>query len=116
MHKILLLSLRPPKHLPQSLRLLVILLSNNLPVKRRGLANPVLVMRRGSLGVGKRSERGAVVWLRAVVPVNDHSAIALEGVMRAERAVCGDLLVVDAQAVTVGIRVREEAGLEDGVG
>jgi hypothetical protein len=36
--------------------------------------------------------------------------------VRVDRRVDGDLLVVDAEAVALGVGVGEEAGLEDGVG
>lgn len=54
--------------------------------------------------------------LRAVVAVDVHGSITLEGVESLERRIDGDLLVVDTQTVAVGIGVGEQARLQDGVG
>lgn len=57
-----------------------------------------------------------VVGVRTVVAINGHDTVALIRVKSAEGLVDGDLLVVDAETVAVGIWVGEEAGLQDGVG
>lgn len=54
--------------------------------------------------------------VRAVVAVDGHGAVSLERVEGVEGLVDGDLLVVHTETVAVGIRVGEEAGLQDGVG
>ena len=63
------------------------------------------------VAVGRR-----VVGVRTVVAIDGHDTVALIGVESAEGLVDRDLLVVDAEAVAVGIWVGEEAGLQDGVG
>lgn len=59
---------------------------------------------------------GRVIGVRAVIAIDGHDAIALVRVERSKGLVHGDLLVVDAEAMTVGIRVREQTGLQDRVG
>lgn len=58
-----------------------------------------------------------VVRVGAVVAVYLHETVTLEGGEgdACQRAVGGDLLIVDAETVAVGIGVREEARLKDGV-
>lgn len=79
----------------------------------------------GPLLVGSGSPRGLVlqgpvaarvVGVGAVVAVDGHGAVALVRVEGPEGRVDGDLLVVDAEAVAVGVGVREQAALQDGVG
>lgn len=61
---------------------------------------------------------GAEVSGAAALVVEGHVAVALEvaTAVRGAAGVGGELLVVGADAVTVGVGVGEEAGLEDGVG
>lgn len=61
--------------------------------------------------VGEWPVAARVVGVRAVVAVHRHRAVALERVEGSEGCVHGDLLVVDAQPVAVGVRVREETRL-----
>lgn len=82
-----------------------------------GLARPVLVLARGlEVAVGQVLAGARVGVAGAIVAVDDHGAVALEGVEGNGGGVDGDLLVVGAEAVAVGVGVGEEAGLEDGVG
>ena len=66
--------------------------------------------------VGHVAIGAGVVWVGAVVAVDGHDAVALVGVEGAQGLVDGDLLVVDSEAVAVGVGVAEEAGLQDRVG
>ena len=66
--------------------------------------------------VGHVAVGAGVVGVGAVVAVDGHDAVALVGVECAQGLVDGDLLVVDAEAVAVGVWVAEEAGLQDRVG
>ncbi len=62
--------------------------------------------------VGHVAVGGGVVGIGAVVAVDSHDAITLIGVEGADGLVDGDLLVVDAQTVAMGVGVGEETGLE----
>lgn len=65
----------------------------------------------------QRPEGRWVVGIRAMVAIHAHCAVTVEGRECAQGAVDGNGLIVRrAEAVTVGVRVREEAGLEDGIG
>lgn len=55
--------------------------------------------------VCQRTEGGRVVGVGAVVAVHVHVPVTVPGAEGIERAVDGDLLVVPAQAVAVGVRV-----------
>lgn len=80
-------------------------------------AGPLLVLLAGLDGlVAQRAEAGRVVGVGAVVAVHVHGAVAMPRAEGAHGAVDGDLLVVAAQTVAVGVGVGEEAGLQDGVG
>lgn len=65
---------------------------------------------------GDGLDRGEVVGAGALV-VERHVAVALEvgHAVGSAAAVDGELLVINADAMAVGVRVGEEAGLEDGV-
>ena len=52
----------------------------------------------------------------AVVAVDTHLAVAMEGVERAARSVHGDRMVVDAEAVALGVAVGKEPALQHLVG
>lgn len=116
-HKVLLLALGPAEHLPQAVGLDVVVPRELAEDGGDGLAGPLLVG-GGRVGgaVGQGPVGGGVVGVGAVVAVDGHGAVALEGVEGVQRLVHGDLLVVHAQAVALRVRVREEPGLEDGVG
>ena len=75
-----------------------------------------MLLRRLDGLVGHVAVGGGIIRVGAVVAIDGHDAIALIRVEGAEGLVHGDLLVVDAQAVALGVRVGEEAGLEDRVG
>jgi len=82
-----------------------------------GGTDPLLVVVGGADRlVGQLAVGRGVVGVGAVVAVDGHETITLEGVEGAEGSVDGDLLVVDTETVAVGVGVREETGLEDGVG
>lgn len=76
--------------------------------------NRVLVDGVSLVGLGGTNDGvGFVVGGRTLVAVDYHGTITLTVTnSRSVRAVDGDLLVVDTQTVTVGIRVREETTLE----
>lgn len=65
--------------------------------------------------VSQLSIRARIVRVGAVVAIDSHSAITLEGVECFERSIDRNLLVVGSKTMTMGIRVREESGLEDRV-
>ena len=80
-------------------------------------AGPFLVFLRGLDGlVGHVAVGGWVIGVGAVVAVDGHYAVTLVWVESAEGLVDGDLLVVHTEAVTVGIWVGKETGLQDGIG
>lgn len=115
LHKVILLTGLTAKDLPEAICLDVVLLSNG-ELLRDNSTNPLLVFLGGLHGlVLQRTEGGGVVRVGAVVTLDVHVAVAVPGAEGLERAVNGDLLVVAAQTVAVGIRVGEETGLEDGV-
>ena len=115
-HEIILLSLLAPQHLPQQARLHEILVRDR-QLLRHCRAGPFLVFLRrldglvGHVPVGRR-----VVGVGAVVAVDRHNAVTLIGVERPERLVDGDLLIVDSEAVAVGVRVGEKTRLQDRIG
>src|SRR5882757_2019450 len=55
---------------------------------------------------------GFIVWLRAVVAIEAHGAIAIVSVDWALRLVDGETIVVDAQAITMRVRIRNQTGLQ----
>lgn len=67
-----------------------------------------------TLLVRKRGDRADVVRPRALANER-HRTSTLEVSDGSDRRVDGELVVVCAETVTVSVRVREEAGLEDGV-
>lgn len=114
-HEIILLALLPTKDLPQHSRLHEILIRDRQLLRHR-CASPFLVFLAGLDGlVGHITVGGGVVGVGAVVAVDGHNAVTLVGVEGAEGSVNRNLLVVDSKAVAVGVRVGEEAGLEDRV-
>lgn len=116
MHKVLLLALLAAQNLPQPVRLLKVLVRDGDLLGEHG-AGPLLVLLAGLDGAEfQRAEGGRVVWVCAIVAVDGHGAVTLVRVECAQRAVDGDLLVVYAQTVAVGVGIGEEAGLEDWVG
>lgn len=116
--KVSLLSFSAAQDIPQTLGLHVVV-SHNLVEVQDSLRGPLLVGVAGDgrvLLVGQGAVRRGVVGVGTVVAVDCHGTVTLEGVEGVQRRVDGDLLVVDAETVAVGVGVGEEAGLEDGVG
>ena len=92
----------------------------NLGQEGDGIAGELVVdfvQLDGSLTELDRIDRAEVIWSRALVE-ECHLAIALEISMsvRSAWSIDRQLLVVDANPVTVGVRVREETRLKDGIG
>lgn len=116
--KVILLVFIPPQDIPEAIRLSVVIVSNT-ECEVCCCADPLLVgiVILKAL-IGDVTEGGGVVGVGAIVIIDEtgHRAVTLEGVEGAEGAICGNGLVVDAEAVAVGVRVAEEAGLKDGVG
>lgn len=109
--EIFLLTGRPPQNFPQLSRLDEIFLRDGQLLGYSG-ASPLLMFLGGLDGfVGHVAVGGGVVGVGSVVAVDGHYAVALVGVESAEGLVDGDLLVVYAEAVAVGIWVGEETGL-----
>lgn len=115
-NKVVLLTLLPPKHCPQHSRLHKVLFRDRKLLRDRRTGPSLVFLARLDGLVGHVAVGGWVVWIGAVVAIDGHDAVALVGVECAERLVDRDLLVVDAEAVAVGVWVGEEAGLEDWIG
>ena len=114
-HQMLLLPLLQPQHLPERPRLHEVYVRDFLQIIRRR-AEPLLVpLRRLHSSVRIGPEWRRVIRRCAVVPRDSAGAVALEGRVGVQGAVDGDLLVVDAETVALGVGVAEEAGLEHGV-
>lgn len=114
--EVLLLARLAAEDVPQSVGLDKVLVCDG-DLLGNGSACPLLVLLAGLDGLElQRAEARWVVGVRAIVTVDGHQAITLVRVEGPQGAVYGDLLVVDAQAVTVGVGVREEAGLQNWVG
>lgn len=58
---------------------------------------------------------GAIVGSTAIVAIDHHGTVTLVGVYLASRSVDGDLLVVDAQSMTMRIRIRKETALQQAI-
>lgn len=115
-NKVILLTRLAPKDQPEAVSLDIVLISDRKLLGKHG-ANPLLVLlARLDRPVLKPAEGGGVVRVCAVVAAHVHVAVAVEGAEGGEGAVDGDLEVVSAEAVAVGVRVGEEAGLQDRVG
>ena len=114
--KVILLTGLAAKDLPETIGLDVVLLSNR-ELLCNDSTSPLLVFLGGLDGlILQGTKSGGVVRVGAVVALDVHVAVTVPGAEGLERAVNGDLLVVTAETVAVGIRVGEETGLEDGVG
>lgn len=113
--EVILLTGLAAKDLPETIGLDVVLLSNR-KLLCNDSTNPLLVFLGGLDGlVLQRTEGRGVIRVGAVVALDVHVAVAVPGTEGLEWAVNGDLLVVTAETVAVGIRIGEETGLEDGV-
>lgn len=114
--EVVLLAGRAAKNFPQPCGLDKVLVSDG-DLLRSNSANPFLVLLCWLDGlVGHWAVRGVIIRVGAIVAINGHKAIALRGVECAHGAINGDLLVVDAETVTVGVGVGKKAGLEDRIG
>lgn len=114
--EVLLLAGGPAEDVPQAVCLLVVVGLDLVEEVSHGEAGPLLVLVGGLDGLVRQGAVAAgVVGVCAVVAVHGHGAVALEGVEGVEGCVHGDLLVVDAEPVSVGVGVGEETGLEHGV-
>lgn len=103
--KVILLTRIPAQDLPKPSRLDKVLVRDG-DLLGDGGTGPLLVFLRGLDGlIGEVAVGGGVVWVGAVVAVDGHDAVALVGVEGAEGGVDGDLLVVDAEAMAVGVWV-----------
>ena len=114
--EVILLSRLAAQDFPQQARLEEILVRYG-ELLGHGGTSPLLVLLRGlDWLVGHVAVGRGVIGVGTVVAVDGHDAVALIGVEGAERLIDGDLLVIDTEAVAVGVRVGEETGLEDWVG
>ena len=114
--EVLLLAGSPAENLPELARLDEILVGDGDLLGDSG-AGPLLVFLARLDGlVGEIAVGGGIVGVGAVVAVDGHDAVALVGVEGAQGCIDGNLLVVDAESVAVGVRVGEESGLQDWVG
>lgn len=114
--EVLLLAGCPAENLPEAVWLDEVLIHNR-ELLGDDRAGPLLVFLAGLDGLElERAEAGWVVGVGAVVAVDVHGTVTLVRVEGLERAVDGDLLVVGTEAVTVGVWVGEETGLENWVG
>ena len=114
--KVVLLAGLATQDLPKAVGLYIVLIGDGQLLNNDG-TGPLLVLLTSLHGlVVVRTEGGGIVGVGSVVAVHVHVTITVPGAERAERAVDGDLLVVAAQTVTLGVRVGEEAGLQDRVG
>ena len=85
--------------------------------ERECVGSPLLVgLGRGGFLELDGTIRGDVVGIGAKVTVDSHESVTLEVEDRATRLVDRDLLVIDAETMTVGIWVGEETRLQNGVG
>ena len=113
--EIVLLALLPAEDFPQHTRLHKVLVCDRELLCDSG-TSPFLVLLAGLDGlVGHVAVGRWIVGVGAVVAVDSHDAIALVRVESAERLVNRNLLVIDAEAVAVGIGIGKEAGLENWV-
>ena len=93
------------ENIPQSLGLDVVLRGDLIQV-RDGCTGPLLMVVGDLDGpVGQGAVGGWVVGVGTVVAVDGHCTIAVGWVECSDRSVDGDLLVVDTEAVAVGIWV-----------
>ena len=116
LHKVLLLTRLAAQNLPETICLDVILAAHRELLRDNG-TSPFLMRLACFNGlVGQRAEGRGVVRVCTVVPVDIHVAIAVPRTEALQRAVDGDLFVVPAETVAVGIRVRKETRLQDRVG
>lgn len=79
------------------------------------LGVPSVVLEVTALTLIAQRLDGALVVVRRSLRDESHGTIALEVVDRDDGCVDGELLVVHAETVSVGVRIREQARLEDGV-
>lgn len=115
-HEIILLARSAPEHLPQLGRLHEILVRDGDLQRDRG-AGPLLVfLRRLHRLVGQVPVRRRVIRVGSVVAVDGHHAVTLVRIKGPQGLIDRDLLVVHPEAMAVGVRVGEEAGLQHRIG
>ena len=115
-NKIILLARLLAQNLPQRSRLHIIFLRDRNLLRHRRASPFFMFLRRldglvGHIAVGRR-----VVGIGAIIAIDCHDAVALIRIESAEGLVDRDLLVVDAEAMAVGVGVGKQTGLEDWVG
>ena len=113
--EVLLLTWLTTKDLPEAISLDIVLVRNG-ELLSNDSADPFLMFLAGFDGlVLQGPEARRVVRVSAVVAVDIHVAVSVEGAKRVDGTVDGNLLVVSTETMTVGIRVGEETRLQDWV-
>ena len=102
-NEIVLLAFLFPKYLPEHCRLHKVLFSDRELLGHRGTRPLFVLLARLHRFVCHVSVGGWVIGVSAVVAIDCHYAITLIRIEGTERLVDGDLLVVDAEAMAVGV-------------
>lgn len=111
--KVVLLPGSATEDVPETLCLHKVIIVDVLEELMDGMARPGLMRDDGLDSLVRQLPVGAgIVGVGTIVAVDDHGTIALEGVECLERRIDRDLLIVDAKAVTMSVRVREQSGLQ----
>lgn len=104
-NEIVLLAFLFPKDLPKHCRLDKVLFSDRELLGHRGTRPLLVLLTRLHRFVCHVPVGGRVIGVSAVVAIDCHYAITLVWVEGTERLVDGNLLVVDAKAMAVGVWV-----------
>src|SRR5271170_5134120 len=115
-HKMILLSRLFPKNFPQSIWLNEILI-RNLMHKRQGMSSPLFMSFRSRSLLKLDCPVGCdIIGVCAEIAIDSHGSVTLEIEHWTTWFVDGDLLIIGAQTMTVGVGVRKQTGLQNWVG